>query len=136
MCLLLQNDLENGNGTFVWTDGYKFTGAWVDGRKTGYGEYFYKNGDTYKGNVSVPTYLRFLQLIFHFSFKLASSMALERTPGPMEPSMLEIMIKTRELALEQWFILMGQSSLAFGKMEFTKSLGRKGSFSINSYALL
>ena len=47
----LQNDLENGNGTFIWTDGYKFSGAWIDGRKTGYGEYLYKNGDNYKGNV-------------------------------------------------------------------------------------
>ena len=49
---LSKNDLENGNGTFIWTDGYKFSGAWIDGRKTGYGEYFYKNGDNYKGTVS------------------------------------------------------------------------------------
>ena len=45
----LQNDLENGNGTFVWADGYKYTGAFINGLKTGYGEYYYKNGDSYKG---------------------------------------------------------------------------------------
>ena len=25
---LLQEDLEDGNGTFVWTDGYKYSGGW------------------------------------------------------------------------------------------------------------
>ena len=88
----LQDDLENGNGTFIWTDGYKFTGSWVDGRKTGYGEYFYKNGDNYKGTVSSAANYRFLYLKYCFSSKQESSMAWVHTPGPMEPSMLEIMI--------------------------------------------
>ena len=30
-----------------------FQGGWVDGQKTGYGEYFYKNGDSYKGQVKL-----------------------------------------------------------------------------------
>ena len=52
-CILLysQNDLEHGNGTFIWVDGYNYTGGWVNGIKNGYGEYFYKNGDNYKGQV-------------------------------------------------------------------------------------
>ena len=44
--------MENGNGTFLWADGYRYTGAYVQGLKTGYGEYYYKNGDSYKGLVS------------------------------------------------------------------------------------
>ena len=47
-----KNDLEDGNGTFLWADGYRYTGAFVEGLKTGYGEYYYKNGDSYKGLVS------------------------------------------------------------------------------------
>ena len=43
--------MENGNGTFLWADGYRYTGAFVEGLKTGYGEYYYKNGDSYKGRV-------------------------------------------------------------------------------------
>ena len=51
--IYFQNDLENGNGTFVWADGYRYTGAFIDGLKTGYGEYYYKNGDNYKGMFQV-----------------------------------------------------------------------------------
>ncbi len=47
-----QNDLEHGNGTFLWTDGYKYSGGWELGIKSGYGEYFYNNGDVYRGMVS------------------------------------------------------------------------------------
>ena len=36
----------------MWADGYRYTGAFIDGLKTGYGEYYYKNGDSYKGTVS------------------------------------------------------------------------------------
>ena len=32
-----------------------FQGGWVDGQKTGYGEYFYKNGDSYKGQVGISS---------------------------------------------------------------------------------
>ena len=53
-----QNDLENGNGTFLWADGYRYTGAFVEGLKTGYGEYYYKNGDSYKGLVKPTQYSR------------------------------------------------------------------------------
>ena len=33
-------------------------GGWVDGQKTGYGEYFYKNGDSYKGQVRILPYFQ------------------------------------------------------------------------------
>ncbi len=44
--------MEHGNGTFLWTDGYKYSGGWELGIKSGYGEYFYNNGDVYRGMVS------------------------------------------------------------------------------------
>jgi hypothetical protein len=53
--LFVQNDLEHGNGTFLWTDGYKYTGGWDTGIKSGYGEYFYNNGDVYRGMVGTFT---------------------------------------------------------------------------------
>ena len=46
----------------MWTDGYKYTGGWENGIKSGYGEYFYNNGDVYRGMVRSCRYtLSFIQ---------------------------------------------------------------------------
>ena len=55
---------------------------------------------------------------------MANFMALVLTPGLMELSILEITMKIKELVLGPWCIRMEQSFQAFGKMEFTRNLGK------------
>lgn len=80
-----QNDLENGNGTFLWADGYRYTGAFVEGLKTGYGEYYYKNGDSYKGTVSSSVRTPSSHSSC-FSLKVENSTGRACTSGPTGPS--------------------------------------------------
>jgi len=39
----------HGFGTFLWEDGSKYTGQWVNNRATGQGRYESENGDVYEG---------------------------------------------------------------------------------------
>ncbi len=39
----------NGQGTYIWNNGDKYTGDWTDGAITGYGTYIFANGDKYSG---------------------------------------------------------------------------------------
>ena len=43
-------DCENGHGTYVWADGDKYVGDWVDGKMHGKGTMYYTNGDKYEGD--------------------------------------------------------------------------------------
>ena len=37
------------NGTFVWPDGRKYKGGYLNDKKNGYGEFFWPDGRYYKG---------------------------------------------------------------------------------------
>ena len=39
----------NGESTYLWATGGKYTGGWKDGKRNGQGTYTYANGDTYTG---------------------------------------------------------------------------------------
>jgi hypothetical protein len=41
---------KNGYGTFVYPDGSKYVGNWVNDEKQGFGTYYYVNGDIYEGD--------------------------------------------------------------------------------------
>jgi len=43
-------DCENGVGTYVWADGDKYVGDWVDGTLHGKGTFFYASGNKYVGD--------------------------------------------------------------------------------------
>ena len=43
-------DCENGYGTYVWADGDKYVGDWVDGEKHGKGTYTWPSGNKYAGD--------------------------------------------------------------------------------------
>jgi hypothetical protein len=45
-------DCRNGQGRFVYSDGTKYVGAFVEGQPLGQGSAFYPNGDRYDGNWS------------------------------------------------------------------------------------
>ena len=48
-------DCENGHGTYVWADGDKYVGDWVDGKMHGKGTMYYTNGDKYEGDFTDGT---------------------------------------------------------------------------------
>ena len=43
-------DCENGVGTYVWADGDKYVGDWVDGERDGKGTMYYNSGAKYVGD--------------------------------------------------------------------------------------
>ena len=43
-------DCENGYGTYVWADGDKYVGDWVDGGREGKGTMYYSDGSKYVGD--------------------------------------------------------------------------------------
>jgi len=40
---------KHGQGTFIYLDGSKYDGSWVDDVREGFGIYHYVNGDRYEG---------------------------------------------------------------------------------------
>ena len=74
----------------MWADGYRYTGAFIDGLKTGYGEYYYKNGDNYKGMFQVEDDNNDTDddddSMMIRCFRLASSTGRASTAGPTAPS--------------------------------------------------
>jgi len=46
----VSGDCDNGFGTWVYPNGDKYEGNWVNQKMHGVGIYYYKNGDTYKGD--------------------------------------------------------------------------------------
>ena len=40
----------NGKGTFVWSDGRKYEGQYVNEKKEGYGQFSWPDGRCYMGN--------------------------------------------------------------------------------------
>lgn len=45
----LQGDCQNGNGTYQWASGNKYTGSFKNGRRDGQGVFIFTNGDKYIG---------------------------------------------------------------------------------------
>lgn len=45
----ISGDCDNGYGTWVYKNGDKYTGTWVNKKMHGQGVYYYSNGDIYKG---------------------------------------------------------------------------------------
>lgn len=45
----IKNGVENGKGTFVWSNGDKYVGDWVNGKRHGQGTMTWANGDKYTG---------------------------------------------------------------------------------------
>lgn len=45
----VKGNCHRGHGTFLWKDGNKYDGYWVDGKPQGFGDFIYSNGDKYKG---------------------------------------------------------------------------------------
>ena len=45
----ISGDCDNGFGTWVYSNGDKYEGTWVNQKMHGQGTYYYKNGDVYKG---------------------------------------------------------------------------------------
>lgn len=43
------NGIKHGEGTFVYPDGSKYEGYWVNDVRQGHGKYTYPNGDIYEG---------------------------------------------------------------------------------------
>ena len=75
-------------------------GGWEAGQKTGYGEYFYKNGDVYKGQVSETRVNRGNNpSLCSASSKKGNSTDLARTPGLMEPLTPGTMWRIKEQGL-------------------------------------
>ncbi len=46
----ISGDCDNGYGTWVYKNGDKYTGTWVNKKMHGQGVYHYSNGDVYKGS--------------------------------------------------------------------------------------
>ena len=46
----ISGDCINGNGTFIWADGTRYEGYWVNYTMSGYGKMNYSSGATYEGN--------------------------------------------------------------------------------------
>jgi hypothetical protein len=46
----ISGDCDNGYGTWVYDNGDKYEGSWVNKKMHGAGTYYYKNGDLYKGD--------------------------------------------------------------------------------------
>lgn len=40
---------KHGQGLFIYPDGSKYEGSWVDDLRDGYGIYYYVNGDRFEG---------------------------------------------------------------------------------------
>ena len=45
----ISGDCDNGYGTWVYSNGDKYEGTWVNQKMHGQGTYYYKNGNIYKG---------------------------------------------------------------------------------------
>ncbi len=43
-----KDDQQNGNGTYYFVNGKKYTGGWVNNQKTGQGVLILANGDRYE----------------------------------------------------------------------------------------
>jgi radial spoke head protein 1 len=41
--------LRNGTGTFIYPDGSRYEGNFLNGKRSGQGKYTYTNGDYYQG---------------------------------------------------------------------------------------
>lgn len=39
----------HGKGTFIWPEGKKYIGNYINNVRNGYGEYYYADGKIYKG---------------------------------------------------------------------------------------
>ena len=39
----------NGKGDLTFTNGNRYVGEWRDSKINGYGEFYWENGDVYKG---------------------------------------------------------------------------------------
>ena len=42
-------DCKNGEGTYVWPNGMKYTGQYKNGKMDGFGTFTWPSGDTYTG---------------------------------------------------------------------------------------
>ena len=40
----------DGYGEFIWPDGKKYKGNYIEDKKEGYGEFFWPDGRIYRGN--------------------------------------------------------------------------------------
>lgn len=45
----ISGDCSQGTGTFIWENGDSYSGAWINGSRTGYGIYSWSSGAYYKG---------------------------------------------------------------------------------------
>ncbi|MCB1173050.1 MAG: hypothetical protein KDK39_05780 [Leptospiraceae bacterium] len=48
----IQGDCQNGEGTYLYPNGYRYRGSFKDGQRDGEGSLEYPNGDIYTGNFS------------------------------------------------------------------------------------
>ncbi len=55
----LSGNCENGFGTYVFRQGDRYTGSFVDGKPQGSGQVFYQNGDRYEGNMAAGAFSGF-----------------------------------------------------------------------------
>jgi len=45
----LKNNMQHGQGTYIYSNGDKYIGEWKDNKRDGQGTFFYSNGDKYVG---------------------------------------------------------------------------------------
>ena len=64
------NGKQNGNGTFHFKNGDKYTGDFKEGLFSGQGKMTYSNGDIYEGKFNEPIYLLKDFLYFSETFKV------------------------------------------------------------------
>ena len=44
-----KDETENGQRTFIWSDGYSYGGEWKKGKPNGVGTYTWSDGEKYEG---------------------------------------------------------------------------------------
>ena len=52
----MSGNMLNGRGEFVWPNGDKFIGDYVEGKRNGPGEMIFQNGNSYKGTWKAGLY--------------------------------------------------------------------------------